>query len=377
MTIPPGSTLGILGGGQLGRLTAVAARQLGFRVRVLDKKADCSASRVADDVICAPFDDVDAACWLAARSDVVTLEIETIGATAARAVAERAPLRPGPALLAMVQDRAVQRAWLAENGFPQGPWRAADGPDAIAAAAAGLGGPCRVKAARGGYDGRGQARLASPAQAQAAFDALGGAPAVVERELDLQAEVSVLVARSPSGEVAVFPAARNWHTDAILDVSVIPSGLPEGLEARAAEVARGIARACRLEGILAVELFWLGGDVLLVNELAPRPHNTFHATSLACETSQFEQLVRAACDLPLGSTALVRPVALANLLGDLWDRGLPPFERALAMPGVHLFLYDKEPRPKRKVGHLLATGATPDEAIRRVRAARAALEQSD
>ncbi len=376
MSIPPGSTLGILGGGQLGRLTAVAARQLGYRVRVLDKRADCSASRVADAVIRAPFDDVDAACWLAARSDVVTLEIETIGATAARAVAERAPLRPGPSLLAMVQDRAVQRAWLAEHGFPQGPWRAADGAPAIAAAAQELGGPCRVKAARGGYDGRGQARLPDPAHAAAVHAELGGAPAVVEQELTLLAELSVLVARSPSGEVAVFPAARNWHTDAILDVSHIPSGLPDALEARAAELARGIARACGLEGILAVEMFLVSGDRLLVNELAPRPHNTFHATSLACETSQFEQLVRAACDLPLGSTALVRPVALANLLGDLWDDGPPPFERALAMPGVHLFLYDKEPRPKRKVGHLLATGATPEEAIARVRAARAALERA-
>lgn len=174
--IPPGGTIGILGGGQLGRLTAVAARQLGYRVRVLDLKSDCSASRVADAVIAAPFDDVDAACWLAARADVVTLEIETIGADAAHAVNQRAPLRPGPALLEMVQDRAVQRAWLRDHGFPQGPWEAAEGVEAIAAAARRLGGPCRVKAARGGYDGRGQTRLLRPEDARLAHAELGGAP---------------------------------------------------------------------------------------------------------------------------------------------------------------------------------------------------------
>ena len=369
----PGGTLGILGGGQLGRMTAMAARRLGYRVFVLDPRVHCSASGVVDGVVAADFEDADAAARLAVQVDVVTLEIEKIGAAAAHAVQERVPMRPAPSVLTTIQDRAVQRTWLAEHGFPQGPWRRADGADEIRTAAEELGGRCRVKAARGGYDGRGQAPLPTPADAADAFAALGGAPAVVEKELDLAAELSVMVARRPSGGTAVFPAARNIHTDSILDISHMPAELPSQLEARARDIADEIADAIGLEGVLAVELFLTRNGDLFVNELAPRPHNTFHATELACETCQFEQLVRAACDLPLGSTRLVQPVALANLLGDLWDGGPPPWERVLDMEGVHLYLYDKKPRPKRKVGHLLATGATVAEAVARVRAARDAL----
>lgn len=373
--IPPGGTLGILGGGQLGRMTAMAARRLGYRVFVLDPRVHCSAAGVVDGVVAAAFDDAEAAARLAVQVDAVTLEIEKIGADAARAVQARAPMRPAPSVLTTIQDRAVQRNWLARHGFPQGPWRAADGVQEMRAAAEALGGRCRVKAARGGYDGRGQAPLPTPADAEAAHAALGGAPAVVERELDLAAELSVMVARRPSGGTAVFPPARNLHVDSILDISHTPAGLPAELAARARGIADAIADAIGLEGVLAVELFLTTDGELFVNELAPRPHNTFHATELACETSQFEQLVRAACDLPLGSTRLVQPVALANLLGDLWDGGPPPFERVLGMEGVHLYLYDKKPRPKRKVGHLLATGATVEEAVERVRRAREALSR--
>lgn len=375
--IPPGSTLGILGGGQLGRMTAMAARQLGYRVFVLDPRVHCSAAGVVDGVVAADFDDAEAAARLAVQVDVVTLEIEKIGADAAAAVQARAPMRPAPSVLTTIQDRAVQRAWLARHGFPQGPWRAATGAAEMRSAAEALGGRCRAKATRGGYDGRGQAPLPTPADAEAAFEALGGAPAVVEQELDLAAELSVMVARRPSGGTAVFPPARNLHTDSILDISHIPAALPQELEARARGIADAIADAIGLEGVLAVELFLTVSGELLVNELAPRPHNTFHATELACETSQFEQLVRAACDLPLGSTRLVQPVALANLLGDLWAQGPPPFERVLQMDGVHLHLYDKKPRPKRKVGHLLATGATVEEAMARVRQARDMLTRPD
>jgi 5-(carboxyamino)imidazole ribonucleotide synthase len=373
--IAPGGTIGILGGGQLGRMTAIAARQLGYHVTVLDPRAWCSARGVVDDVIEAPFTDADAAARLADLADVVTLEIEKVGLEAAEAVLARAPMRPSPGVLARIQDRATQRQWLADNGFPQGEWRVADGIEALAQAARDIGAPCRAKASRGGYDGRGQAPLPTPESAAEAHAILGGAPAVVERELALEAEISVMVARNPSGDIAIYPPAQNWHQSSILDVSSIPAGLPLPVEAAARDLAEKVAVAIGLEGILAVELFVVQGDRLLVNELAPRPHNTFHATALACETDQFEQLVRAVCDLPLGSTRLVQPVALANLLGDLWDDGPPPLERALAMPGVHLWLYDKSPRPHRKVGHLLATGATSAEAVARVRAARALLEK--
>ncbi len=371
----PGGTLGILGGGQLGRMTALAARSLGYRVIVLDPNPHCSAEGVVDEVIAASFDDADAAAWLAARSDAVTLEIETIGPEAMAAVEARAPLRPGRRVLHVIQDRARQRAWLASHGFPQGAWRAAEGVEQIAAAARALGGRCRLKAAHGGYDGRGQARLASPADAAAALAEIGGAPAVVEAELALEAELSVMVARNPSGRVAVFPVSRNWHVDSILDVCHVPCGLPDPTVEAARTLAGRIAEAIDLEGVLAVELFLVGGD-LLVNELAPRPHNTFHTTTAACWTSQFEQLVRAACDLPLGDTTVRQPVALANLLGDLWDAGPPPFAAMLAAdPRIQLHLYDKAPRPRRKVGHLLATGVDPADAAARVREARAILER--
>ena len=337
--IRPGSTIGILGGGQLGRMTAMAARQLGYRVFVLDPRTHCSAAGVVDGVVAASFDDAAAAARLAVQSDVVTLEIEKIGEDAASAVQARVPMRPSPEVLGIIRDRKVQRTWLAEQNFPQGPWRAADGVEELKSAARALGARCRAKAARGGYDGRGQAPLPSPDDAAQTHQALGGAPAVLELELDLAAEISVLVARNPSGETAVFPPARNHHKDSILDISHIPSMLPAEVEARARDLATAIANAIELEGILAVELFITQSGEMLVNELAPRPHNTFHATELACETSQFEQLVRASCDLPLGSTRLVQPVALANLLGDLWHDGPPPFERVLAMEGLHLFLY--------------------------------------
>jgi 5-(carboxyamino)imidazole ribonucleotide synthase len=248
------------------------------------------------------------------------------------------------------------------------------GAEALARAAREIGGPCRAKAAQGGYDGRGQARLESPADAEEVFSALGGAPAVVEKELALEAELSVLVARTPSGEVRTHPPSRNWHVDSILDVCHIPSELPGDLETAACSLAVRIAEAAGLEGILAVEMFVVGGEIL-INEMAPRPHNTFHTTTHATQVSQFEQLVRAVCDLPLGSTAVVQPVALANLLGDLWlGDGDPNTAALLAMEGLHLYLYDKTPRPKRKVGHLLATGATSAVALERVRKGREALK---
>jgi 5-(carboxyamino)imidazole ribonucleotide synthase len=273
-----------------------------------------------------------------------------------------------------VQDRAVQKRWLEAHGFPVGPWAPAASPVEAEAAAARLGGPCRLKAARGGYDGRGQARAKTAAAAREAFPALGGGPVVVERELDLELELSVLVARRPSGEVVLHPPARNWHEDGILDLSVLPGPLPAPAVARASEVARGIAATLGLEGILAAEFFVVAGGGLYVNELAPRPHNTFHTTEAACATSQFEQHVRAVCDLPLGEGTAFRPAALANLLGDLWLGRTPDFSRALAVPEVKLRLYGKEPRPGRKLGHLLATAETAEEALARVREARRILE---
>jgi len=286
-------------------------------------------------------------------------------------------------VLAVVQDRAEQKRWLADNGFPVGPWRTASNSDDVAEAARALG-RCRLKSRHGGYDGRGQARLepteepvALGVAAEQAWQEMGAVACVVERELDLSAEFSVMVARRPSGQIAIYPPARNWHVGGILDLSVIPGDLPDRAIATATSQTRRMAEVFGLEGVLAVEWFLTIDGEVFVNELAPRPHNTFHTTKSACLTSQFEQFVRAVCDLPLGSTDLVRPVALANLLGDLWmgDR-TPALDEVLAIPGVRLHLYGKAPRRARKIGHLLAVEATPELALEKVREARAVLARS-
>ena len=371
--IAPGSTIGILGGGQLGRMTAMAARTLGYHVHVLDPDGDCAASGVADRVVAAKFDDADAAADLARQCDVVTLEIEQIGVDALAAAERHAPVRPRPFILAVVQDRAKQKRWLADHKFPIGPHRVVESAGALAEAAVALG-PLFVKACCGGYDGRSQARVAAAGEADEAWTSLGGRISVAEQALDLEAELSVMVARRPSGETRVYPPALNFHERQILSWSVIPAPLPERTLRDAEAIARGIAAALELEGILAVELFLLRDGTLLVNELAPRPHNSFHETEVACSTSQFEQIVRAVCDLPLGDTAVLRPGAIYNLFGDLWLSGAPAFAPALARPGVRLHLYGKRgARAGRKMGHLSAIGRTADEALATVREAAATL----
>jgi len=373
--ILPGATLGILGGGQLGRMTAMAARSLGYHVHALDPDPSCAARYVVERCFTAAFDDARAAEELARTSSVVTVEIEKISPESMAAAARHAPVRPGPEVLRVVQDRARQKAWLRGRGFPLGPYREAASESDLAAALEALQTSCFVKTSFGGYDGGGQARAQGGQAAAATWEALGRRPVVVEQSLDLEAELSVLVARAPSGATVVYPPALNHHEQRILAWSVLPGSLPEAVQSRAQEISAETARALGVEGLLVVELFLTRSGELFVNELAPRPHNSFHATEVACLTSQFEQAVRAVCDLPLGSSEVVRPAAIANLLGDLWLGGRPPaFDRALALPGVRLHLYGKRvPRPGRKMGHLSASGATPEEAVRRVLEAKARL----
>ena len=363
-TVLPGGTLGFLGGGQLGRMAVIAAREMGYHVRVLDPDPECAARAVADAQVVASFDDVEAARTLARTCDVVSYEIERIAPAVLEAVAAESALRPGAHVLSVVQDRDTQKRWLDSQGFSIGPWQPAETRQALAEALATFGAPCRVKAARGGYDGRAQARALPGDDANAIWDSLGGRPCVVERELSLLAEFSVLVARRPNGDLSAHPAARNWHEDGILDTSLLPCTLPDAVEHTAAHTAKRLAVALSVEGLLVVEFFLSADGRVLVNELAPRPHNTFHHAEAACTTGQFEQYVRALCDLPLGSPALSRPAALVNLLGDLWRDGRTPhFHAALAVPGVQLHLYGKAPRPKRKVGHLIARAETPQAAL--------------
>jgi 5-(carboxyamino)imidazole ribonucleotide synthase len=380
--VEPGRLLAILGGGQLGRMTAMAARTMGYRVRVMDPEAACPASFVVDEVIVGKWDDVAAARRLASGADAVTLEIEQIGVGALREVAVLAPLRPGVEPIRIIQDKILQKTWLAEQGVPVGAFRVVRSEAELAEAVSVLGGRVFVKTARGGYDGRGQVRLgfdglATEAAIAEGWAALGGRPAVAEMALDLDFEISVMAARAPSGEVRCYPAARNHHERQILAWSVLPAGIPEELEMRARKIARGTIAALDLEGLLCVEMFVTRDGELLVNELAPRPHNSYHQSERACATSQFEQLVRCACNLPLGDTEVLTPAAIVNLLGDVWLEaagGKPDFAAALAVAGVRLHLYEKhEARAGRKMGHLSATGATAEEALKRVLDAKARL----
>jgi len=382
--VRPGGLIAILGGGQLGRMTAMAARTMGYRVRVMDPEAKCPASFVADETIVGRWGDVDAARRLAAGADVVTLEIEQIGVDALREVARLAPLRPGVEPVRIIQDKVLQKVWLAENGFPVGPFRVVHSEAGLAEAVDALGGDVFVKTGRGGYDGRGQVRArtaelaatpvsksrpGAPNFLEESLKLLAAGPCVAEKALELECEISVMAARSPSGGVRVYPAARNHHENQILAWSVLPAGVPAELEARAEKLAAELVEKLGIEGLLCAEIFVTRQGELFVNELAPRPHNSFHESERGCVTSQFEQLVRAVCNLPLGSTELISPAAIVNLLGDVWlgHAGEPDFAAALAVPGVRLHLYEKkEPRAGRKMGHLSATGKTAEEALERV-----------
>ncbi len=376
--ILPGATIGILGGGQLGRMTAMAARSLGYRIQVMDPDPSCPARFVVDACFEGGWDDARVAADLARGCDVVTLEIEQISIACLTAAAKYAPVRPGAGAMRIIQDRILQKNWLGDHGAPIGAWRAVESEVELAEAVSALGDKCFVKSARGGYDGRSQVKIGfgDATSAAEAWRLLGGKPCVAEQALDLEKEISVMVARAPNGETKSFASALNHHENQILDWSVIPSSIKPDLEARAQQIATGIAARLEIEGLLAVEMFVTKGGELLVNELAPRPHNSYHASERACVTSQFEQAVRAVCDLPLGDVSVVQPAAIVNLLGDLWlgkdgESREPRFDRALAIPGVGLHLYEKhKPRKGRKMGHLSAVGNTPDEAVQRVLTAK-------
>lgn len=374
--ILPGSTIGILGGGQLGRMMAMAARAMGYRVQVLDPDPSCPARFVVDACFEAGWDDARAAADMARGCDVVTLEIEQVAIASLEAAQAYAPVRPGPAVLAIIQDKIAQKDWLRAHNVPIGEYRAARSADELREAVRALGGKCFVKGARGGYDGRSQVKLGfdkppEDADIEAAWKSLGGRPVIVERAIELQQEISVLVARSPRGEMKAFPPATNHHEQQILEWSVIPAEISPSMESDAREIALRIAGEMNLEGLLAVEMFVTTDAELKVNELAPRPHNSYHASERACDTSQFEQAIRAVCNLPLGSVEVVQPAAIMNLLGDLWAEREPHFDAALSVPGVRLHLYEKQrPRAGRKMGHLSSSGKTPQDAVGRVMEAK-------
>ena len=366
-SIQPGATIGCLGGGQLGRMMALAARSMGYDVHALDPDPSCATRPLASRTITASFSDVAAAVDLARGCDVVTVEIEQIHPDVLDAVAQHAPLRPGRNAVYVIQDRLRQKRWLSQEGFPLGAFAEAHSGSDIGDAVSTFGASI-AKSTHGGYDGRGQVRLASAAAAPDAWTALGSRVCVVEQLVDIDFEISVLVARRPGGETAVYPPSRNHHTSGILTWAVTPALVSHELAERAQTLATGIATRLDLVGLLAVEFFVTTEGALLVNELAPRPHNTYHHSDRAFATSQFEQLVRAVCDLPLGSTELIAPGAIVNLLGDVWVQSTPPdIDDALRVPTARLHLYGKaSARAGRKMGHLSASGATSQQAVSRV-----------
>jgi len=382
--ILPGSTLGILGGGQLGAMFAVAAKRMGYRVEAISDVADCPAARVCDRVHVGDYADAAFLARAAATLDVVTFEFENVPAAAGRALAAVVPVRPHPDVLFTTQDRAREKAFLVAHGFACAAHRIVRSHADLQAAVRDLGLPAVLKTAAFGYDGKGQAKLATAADVDPAWATLGAGPdgpreLVLESWIDFDCEISVVAARGLDGAVAAFAPARNAHAHHILDVSSVPAGLPDDVLAAATGTTERILTALGVVGVACVEFFVTKDGRVLVNEIAPRTHNSGHLTIEACETSQFEQQVRAVCGLPLGSTRPVAPAAMANLLGDCWfaddtDAGREPdWAAALAVPGVRLHLYGKtEPRPGRKMGHLTAVAASAEEARSRVMTARRA-----
>lgn len=378
----PGSTIGVFGAGQLGRMLALAAAPLGFRMVTLDPDPAAAATAVSARTIVARYDDLPAAVELARASDVVTYELEHIDVRAAEAAAAIVALRPGVRALRMTQDRLSERGFLAELGVTTAPWAAvAEGTDRerAAGAADGLaltGLPARLKRAIGGYDGRGQWLVTDGASLRVALREAAGAPLLVERELDFVAELSVVCTRAADGSTAAFPVAQNTHDGGILVTSVAPAPFEPAALSAAAELGTRIAVALDVVGTLTTELFLLRDGSLVVNELAPRVHNSGHYTLDACVTSQFEQHVRAIVGLPLGSSAMHGHAAMVNLLGTGPRRQarLLGTQAALADDGVRLHVYGKqEVFERRKMGHVTVVAASADDALDRARRAAACL----
>ena len=373
-TYLPGSVIGVMGGGQLGRMFAMAARRMGYHVEVFTPEEESPAGQFADLTRIAEYTNESAVRKFAQDVDVITFEFENIPAPTAEWCAHYRDVRPAGAILHIAQNRLREKNFLTSAGIPIAPFHPVRNAHELSVAIERIGRPAILKTAAFGYDGKGQQTINTRDDWDEIWSATFADEMVVEGAIQFETEISVIVARSVSGEMVTFPACENLHKNHILDVTVVPARVPESVQQEAAELARSVAEKLELVGLLAVEMFVKPSGQLLVNELAPRPHNSGHWTIEACATSQFEQQVRAVCGLPLGSTEVLMPAAMANILGDVWQHGEPQWANALGSAGVHLHLYGKrEPRPRRKMGHLTAIGASADEAIARVTKARAGL----
>ena len=372
--VAPGAALGLLGGGQLGRMFALAARRMGYRIHTFSPEDDSPAGQVADLAVTASYEDLDALRTFARGVEVVTFEFENIPTEAIDAVEALAPVRPSGMALHIAQRRAREKMFLADRGVPTVSFAPAESFDELWDAVALVGTPAVIKTAAFGYDGKGQHKVTTPADVEHIWTAIGHQATIVEKFVSLQAEVSIVAARGADGDVAMYAPFENRHRDHILDVTTVPAAIAPAVVKQAGEITRTILEELQYVGVLCVEFFLSTDGDLLVNEVAPRPHNSGHLTVDAAVTSQFEQQVRAVCGLPLGSPEIPRPAAMANLLGDLWVDGEPNWAAACRFADVKLHLYGKtDARPKRKMGHLTAVARTVAEAQDRVIAARDAL----
>jgi len=372
--ILPGQTLGVLGGGQLGRMFAHAAERLGYRVHVYEPAGDSPAGEVAAKEYDAPYGDAERLAEFARGCAAVTYEFENVPVEPLWKIEKLTRLRPHWSVLETCQNRLREKTWLRRHGFPHVPFAEVEVGGDLAAAVRLTGLPCVVKTADFGYDGKGQMKVTDDASLAAAAAAFARQRAVVERYVDFKCELSVIVARTEAGETSTFPLAENIHTRHILDFSIVPARVGPEVRAEAEALGRAIAEKLGLVGLLAIECFLTDRGELLVNELAPRPHNSGHWTLDACVTTQFEQHVRAIAGLPLGGTGLTAPAAvMVNILGDAW-RPVPHWAALLAEPAAKLHLYGKrEPKPGRKMGHFTITGASADAALEKARALKTQL----
>lgn len=376
--ILPGSTIGVFGSGQLGRMLALAARRMGYRIHTYSPDSSSPTGQVADLEVSAPYDDLDAVRQFVRRVDVLTFEFENVASIVANiAQEEGVPVRPGGYVLHTTQNRLREKSFLAGAGLPVTPFVAVHTEGDLVAGLAQIGVPAILKTAAFGYDGKGQVRIDTPDEAATAWQSIGGQEAVLEAFVPFERELSVVAARGVDGSFVHYGAIENIHRNHILDLSIAPARVSPRVAAEAVALARTVLEKVEVIGVLCVELFMTGDGRLLVNELAPRPHNSGHLTIDAAVTNQFEQQLRAVCGLPLGDPTLLRPAVMANLLGDLWQAGEPDWAAALAHPAVKLHLYGKaQARPGRKMGHLTALAEDSAEALRLVQAARDALART-
>lgn len=374
--ILPGNAIGVLGSGQLGRMFAIAARRMGYRVHTFSPDTDTPTGQIADVEVTAEYGDLDAVCQFASRVSVVTFEFENVPAETAAAAERCAPVRPSGHVLHIAQHRLREKTFLRDSGFPVTQFKPIGSARELPDAANEIGLPAILKSADFGYDGKGQFRIRSADEFEAAWKAAGGREAVLEAMVDFDCEISVVAARTVRGEFAHYTPIENQHANGILDVSISPARISERVAREAVEISRAVLEKLDVVGVLCVEFFVRGDGTLLINELAPRPHNSGHLTFDANLTSQFEQQLRAVCALPLGGVTQFVPAAMANLLGDVWENGEPDWVAAAAIPNVKLHLYGKlEPRPGRKMGHLTALSNTVEGALQDVLRARCSLNR--